>query len=129
LTTATRKRRPWSETEKLGALVIAVREGVPEASRRLKVPQTTLYTWLQAAGGVGEVRRLASMRAEEALSVAERAVYDEVARRMTAQAMGDDQLMITFRALVDARREGGGTQQQAQQAQASAHVWNINVSE
>lgn len=120
--------KQWSETEKLGAIVIAVRDGVQDAARRLGVPDRTIYCWLQDAGGIAEVRALANIRAEEGLSMAERAVYDAVAKRLAKNQIGDEDLLRTFRALIEARTEQAPQQAQAA-AQANVHVHTVTINE
>lgn len=130
-----RVTRTYTQAEKLGAIVIAVRDGVGEASRLMKLPDRTIYCWLQEAGGVAEVRALANMRAEEALSRAEQSVYEEIETRMKAHVAPDPELHTTFRTLIKSRLGDGHTETtnpnpgSAANAQVAVHNWNINANE
>ena len=125
------RSRSYTKAEKLGAIVIAVRESVPEASRLLAIPQNTIYTWLHDAGGVKEVRELANARAEEALSKSEVAIYEAAARR--AAKANEADLYLTYRSLARSRlgdgEAPGAKAGAAANAQVAVHNWNINANE
>ncbi len=128
-----RKTRTYSETERLGAMTVALRDGVVAASKATQIPQRTLNQWFYDAGGLAEIRAYASAAADRSLSMAELAVCNEVARRAGLKEMADDELMTTFRALVTARATATATAGAAAGAeagaQASASVINVTVQE
>jgi hypothetical protein len=114
-------------------MTIALRDGVAAASDLSNAPQRTIYTWFEASGGLAEVREYASAAADRSLSAAEQAVCDEVARRAGLKQMTDEELMLTFRSLVQARsvaaagaRAGAAA---GAEANATVHNWSVNVNE
>ena len=134
MTAKARPKRQYTQAERLGAIVIAVRESVMEASRQLGVPENTMRTWLAEAGGINEIRALANARAEDALSEAEVAVYREIKQRMTEHTGPDAELHTTFRTLIKSRLGDGaapadGKAGAAANAQAVVHNWSINANE
>ena len=130
MTTKARPKRQYTQAERLGAIVIAVRESVPAACRTLNIAERTLYQWLEEAGGIAEVRSLANMRAEEAVSGAITAVCNEIQRRQSS--LDQEQLMMTLRKVIEAGAEGSTNQRvvgAAANAQVAVHNWNINANE
>ncbi|MEX2392764.1 MAG: hypothetical protein WD904_14355 [Dehalococcoidia bacterium] len=94
------------------------------------MPERTLYEWLEAAGGIAEIRNLANARAELSLSEAEKALCEEVARRMRLGKMSDDELMRSFRALLEVHgRQPANSTGAAAGAQAAVNVWKISATE
>ena len=133
MTAKARPKRQYTQAERLGAIVIAVRESVPAACRTLNIAERTLYQWLEEAGGIAEVRSLANMRAEEAVSGAIAAVCNEIQRRQSS--LDQEQLMMTLRKVIEAGAEGGpgvkagASAGAAANAQVAVHNWNINANE
>lgn len=118
----------YTETQILGTLLIAIREGVPTAARVTKVPQRTIYNWFDERGGLAEIRNYVNIRADHALSAASEAIANEVLRRAEGGKIADEDLMETFRTILGLKVKGDGAGADAA-AQANAHVWNINVNE
>ena len=94
-------RRDYSPTERAGLKWLAVRDGVLTTSRAYGVPTTTLDGWLSADGGLGQVRGFLEEITLSDYLRAERAIYEAVVAR--APSLSVDDLMLTFRKLVESR--------------------------
>lgn len=94
-------RRDYSPTERAGLKWLAVRDGVLTTSRAYGVPTTTLDGWLSADGGLGQVRGFLEDITLSDYLRAERAIYEAVVAR--APSLSVDDLMLTFRKLVESR--------------------------
>ena len=93
--------RSYSPTERAGLKWLAVRDGVLTTSRAYGIPTRTLDGWLAADGGLAQVRGFLEDITLSDYLRAERAVYEAVAAR--APSLSVDDLMLTFRKLVESR--------------------------
>lgn len=98
-----RRKREYGDAEKQADLLLALRDGVAAASEALNIPERTIYTWFERAGGLAEIRAFLDTAARVALSLAEQSVCEEVERRAKAGQLSDGELMATFRKLIEAR--------------------------
>lgn len=94
--------RHYTDTERLGLMFMALRDGTKAVEEREHVPATTIRSWFEASGGgIIEVRRWLEEQTEGDYLRAERAIYDEVIRR--TKGMDRKDLMVTFRKFIEAR--------------------------
>ena len=120
------EQQSYTPTEKIGTMLIALRDGVVAASEQTKTPQTTIYTWFQEGGGIVEVRSFAEAAERVSLVQAKTAMYDEVRRRMHAKEISEEQLMTTFRKVLE-ETQMLESDAPAQPQQAQAQQLTINV--
>ncbi len=109
--------------ERMQIMMLAASEGIRAAVDASGVPEQTVYHWFSESGaGIGEYREFLASYTDGAQLKAYGAVYDEVIKRLGS--MDNDELMVTFRKMIDAQtamlagRSGGGG------AQAGAVVVN-----
>lgn len=138
---ATRPKRVYTDFERVAVMTIALRDGIVRASVATQTPERTIYSWFADAGGLAEIRNFAVMAADHALSTAEVAICNEVARRAGLEGgfagafagMSDGELMLTFRALVEARATAKATASAGAaagaQANAQIHNWTVTIKE
>ena len=93
----------WEPPEKLGLMMLAVSNGITETSRRHQVPRKTLTDWLSDFGGTARVREFLQDMTYAAFLSAERALHALVQRRAEAGEIHTEELLTTYRRLVDAR--------------------------
>lgn len=108
-------KRSYSETEKIGTMLMALNEGVPVAAQRTETPMPTIYEWFNEGGGILKVRSFLESAMLNAGFAAKRAVYDEVVKR--APQAQDTEVFVTFREMM---REAAGQGPAAAQAGAQA---------
>ena len=113
-----RQHQEYGDAEKQAALLLALRDGVSAASQALDIPETTIYTWFERAGGLAEIRTFINAAAQVALSRAEQAIYEEVERRVRAEQLSEGELMTTFGKLIEARALVPAQHAAAQSSQA-----------
>ena len=93
--------RHYSPDERMALIYQAIRDGVSATSDRNDVPRSTLTTWLEEFGGISAIRAYLQEQVLAEYLRAERAVYQEVERRLPK--MPNDELARTFRKLIEAR--------------------------
>ena len=107
----------YDPAERFALMLEAVQTNPYAVAREHNIPKTTLYGWFEEFGGLGSVRAVLEEAAVQSQFAAVRAIYDEVAKRATK--LGDEQLMVTFRHMLEQAKPAGEAPQagpaQAQQ--------------
>ena len=96
-----RVTRSYAPAERMAIMMRALRDGVSATARRHDVPRSTVVGWFSDYGGIEEVRERLMAESFSDFVRAEQSVYDAVAKR--ADELPADELMMTFRKLVEAR--------------------------
>ena len=109
----------------MGAMVLAMQEGVAIAGESFGVPRTTLQNWFKPYGGIGEVGRELEAKARDAGMRARQAVFEAMANK--ASELRDKQLVEAFGKALGTTAEGGAGP--TADAHAESHVWNINLND
>ena len=109
-------QRDYPEPIKVGAIILAVNEGVSKAADTLNIPRRTLRLWVERAGGLAELCRIGQLAAEQSLSAARSALGNEVRRR--ASKLSEENLITAFTESLKAEEQA----RQATTAPASAQV-------
>jgi hypothetical protein len=123
-----RKVRRYSETERLGAMSLAVVTNPATASEQTGIPVTTIVTWCDKQGGLIKVRSYLEAAAIDSLAAAKRALSVEMIRRM--KELPDGEFAQTFRELlVAASKAGQADAPVAAQQQSQAIIVNIYDSD
>jgi len=128
----TRPSRSYSDFERVAVMSIALTHGIAYAVKATKTPERTVYSWFADAGGLAEIRNFANMAAENSVAKAEQALCDEVARRLLLEDTDTDQLLITYRKLLETRANvaaAGSSSSAAAGSSANAQVINVTVKE
>jgi hypothetical protein len=115
-------KRSYTETEKIGTMLLALRDGVVKAGEQTETPTLTIYQWFRDAdpGGIEAIRRFTDAATDNALLDAKRALFVEVARRCDAGEMDQAQLMVTFRSMIEEETKQAVAPLAAAQAGAQA---------
>ncbi len=94
----------YTDTERLGLMFLALRDGVPETCQRTGIPATTLHTWFQRFSGdtLGAVRAFLNEETEGDYLRAIRAFYAEGIKR--APTLSDKLVVDTLHRLVEGRK-------------------------
>ncbi len=93
------QRNHWTVEQKTTAKYLALRYGVPEASRLTTVPEMTIYQQLWAEGGIKKLKAQLVEQTEASLAAAEQEIFQEITRR--AAKMTDEELSVNFRKVVE----------------------------
>ena len=96
-----RVTKSYTPSERLVIMMCALRDGLSQTARRREVPRGTIASWFSEYGGIGEVQERLTDEAFGDFLAAERSIYDAVVRR--ADELPADELMVSFRKLVEAR--------------------------
>lgn len=91
-------KRSYTETEKIGTMLLALEQGGPIAEQKTGVPHTTIYSWFKEAGGIDIIRQYAEARSGHSVLSAKAAIANEMIRRV--EALGDEQLAGIFREML-----------------------------
>ena len=118
MTAMAKDQKDYSETEKIGTMLIALAEGVAVAARKTDTSSSTIYHWFEESGGIGNIRAFTEAATQDALLTANRAVYEAVAKRVGD--LSDTDLMTTFRKMIEVEAAGRGESGPAAVAQAGA---------
>lgn len=94
------KHRTYTETEKIGTMLLALEQGVPHAAKVTNTPEPTLYQWFQSAGGLSEIRSFAELSVLHSKMGALKAVYDGVGKAVEEGVAGE-KLLEVFAKLVE----------------------------
>lgn len=119
--------RSYSPTQKIGAMALAVTEGVSHASEVAGVPEATLYTWFENdAEGLRAVRKFVSVGVADSIARARKAISQEIIRRI--EKLEGPELAETFRAMMKHEAEADVPRGQAQgQDQKQLTAVTVNV--
>ena len=98
---ASRITKSYTPAERLALMMCALRDGLSETARRREVPRGTIASWFTEYGGIEAVRKRLMAEAFSDFVLAEKSIYDAVVHR--ADELPADELMVTFRKLVEAR--------------------------
>ncbi len=115
-------KRTYTETEKIGTMLLALRHGVAEAVNAVGVPERTVYQWFEDSGGIAAVRKFADNASGFTIATAAQAVAMEVQRRAEAGNLPADELLETYRALLPKEAPLSATTQAGAQANAAIHL-------
>ena len=119
--------RSYTETEKLGTMLMALEHGVPVAVEQRNVPERTIYQWFEQAGGLTEIRKVSDEARIHAIAEAGRALCVEVTKRVGK--LSDDDLMITYRKLLEAEATPSGAGIQAGAQAAAKSELHLHIGE
>lgn len=112
-------RRKYTDTERLGLMFMALRDGTTAVSEAHGVPVQTIRSWFRRdTNGISEMRQWLHGQVTDSFLRSQCSVYTEVERR--TQDLSEEELMETYRALVGRDKQPTSpvavnvTQQQAQ---------------
>lgn len=72
--------RHYTETEKLGTMLMALELGVAETVKQTDTPRPTIYSWFRESGGIPAVHAFLDETVFSAKAQAISAVYDAIRR-------------------------------------------------
>ena len=120
-----RKRNHYTPVEKMGAMLMTLRDGLGTTSKALGIPESTIAGYFSVYGGIIEVRRWIDSVTLASFQQAERSIYEQVIER--AKDVPIDELLATFREMAGKRLTPIQPLAGAQAgAHSEVHVWNIN---
>ena len=92
---AKREVRSYSETERLGAMTLAVVTSAQEAATLTNIPKRTIDSWLARHGGLAQVRPFLESAVLNSRLAVEQVLNIEMMRRM--KDLPDGELAATYR--------------------------------
>lgn len=104
-TTSIAEAEPYPKHMKLGIMIIAVQDGVPEAAKQFDIPQGTIYGWFKQEGGLNAIREYTQAAATNSFTKLIQRTCDELHLRM--KDAPDDELYETFRKMLDTAEKAG----------------------
>lgn len=117
-----RKVRTYTETERVGVMLMALKDGAYQVAEDLGIPVRTIYAWFDDAGGLAQIRTFVNEAETQSMSNARRAICEEIISR--AGKMSNDDLGVTFRKMLE---EGGPGAAGVQVGAAAQAVIQVNV--
>jgi hypothetical protein len=114
-----KKRRVYTDTERLGLMFMALRDGTTDVSEAHGVSVATIRSWFRRdVDGITEMRQWLREHVGQSFLRSQSSIYAEVERR--TRELSEEELMETYRALAGQGKQPASpvsvnvTQQQAQ---------------
>lgn len=119
-----RENRSYTETERIGTMLLAIEHGVPHAAKETTTPESTIYSWLQDAGGIAQVRRFIEESELTARAQAKQALYKRVIKDLESGDIVPVHALDSFTRILEAESDG---KLSSPPAQATAQVLMVQL--
>jgi hypothetical protein len=101
-------KRTYTETERIGLMVMAVEHGIPHAAKAGNMAESTIYSWLQKAGGIAQVRSFVEETEFASKLAAKSAVYRQVIKGCETGELIPLVALESFTRIVEAEAKSSG---------------------
>lgn len=94
-------KRSYTETEKIGTMLLALEQGVAATVEQTSVPRPTIYEWFRSSGGLPAVRTFLDETVFSAKAKAMSAVYDAIRRSAEGDKLGPEMVDALSKLVVE----------------------------
>ena len=88
-----RPETAWDDATRFAAITVAIESSVYAASQLTSVPERTIYTWLEGAGGLARIRAVTKARLEHAAGNAGIAVAQSIEAKAKLNSLPDKEAL------------------------------------
>ena len=106
----------YSESQKLGAMLLGLEQNVTAAAESTGINRTTIYRWYEESGGLQQIKTVSAAQVHHASAVASVAVAQRVKANADSDTIPPKELMDGFRAIVQPAPSTSGNSPPAQAA-------------
>jgi hypothetical protein len=107
-------KRSYTETEKIGTMLLALEQGVAATVEQTAIPRPTIYEWFRSSGGLPAVRTFLEETVFSAKSKAMCAVYDAIRRSADGDSLSAEMVEALGKLVVDRAEAKAAAQAGAQ---------------